>query len=124
MDTIELFCGAGGGAMAHAHLLGHTPVAAAEWGDYQQKVLKARMADGCLPRMELYGDVRDVSGKGYNGVGCVSGGWPCTQISAAGTGIGIDGENSKMIWEMLRIVEEAAPAMSSQRTALGCASWG
>jgi site-specific DNA-cytosine methylase len=109
MDTIELFCGGGGGAMAHSHLLGHTPVAAAEWGDYQQLVLKARMRDGSLPKMHLWGDVRQASGTKYHGIGCVSGGFPCTDISAAGSGIGIDGEASKMVWEMLRVVDEAKP---------------
>lgn len=109
MDTVELFCGAGGGASAHYHLLGHTPVAAAEWGDYQQQVLRARMADGSLPRMTLHGDVRAVKGRTYRGIGCISGGFPCQDLSAAGKGLGIDGARSGLVWDMLRIVQEAAP---------------
>jgi site-specific DNA-cytosine methylase len=111
MDTIELFCGAGGGMQAHAFLLGHTPVAAAEWADYPQEVLRARMADGSLPKFKLWRDVREASGKGFRGVGCVSGGFPCQDVSAAAgnKSIGIDGERSKMIWEMLRVVKEAQP---------------
>ena len=109
MDTIELFCGGGGGILAHAFLLGHTPVAAAEWGDFQQQLIRNRMADGTLPRMHMWKDVREASGKGYRGVGCVSGGFPCQDLSAAGGGIGLDGARSGLVWEMLRVVDEARP---------------
>lgn len=111
MDTIEVFCGAGGGIQAHAYLLGHTPVAAAEWADYPQKVIRARIKDRSLPPMTLWRDVRDVRAKAFRGVGCVSGGFPCQDVSAAAgdKAIGIDGERSKLVWEMLRIVQEAHP---------------
>lgn len=111
MDNIELFCGGGGGLQAHTFLLDHTPVAAAEWADYPQEVLQARMADGTLPKFKLWRDVRDVEASAFRGVGCVSGGFPCQDVSAAAgdKAIGIDGERSKMVWEMLRIVQEAHP---------------
>lgn len=108
-DTIELFCGAGGGVVAHTYLLNHTPVAAAEWGEYQRKVLRARQRDGVLPPFTITSDVRQFNGKPYRGIGVVSGGFPCQDLSAAGSGVGIDGERSGLVWEMLRVVGEAEP---------------
>jgi site-specific DNA-cytosine methylase len=110
MDTIELFCGAGGGVLASHHLLGHTPVAVAEVAAFPLKVLRARMQQGLLPRATIYDDVRKVDGRRYKGVGCVSGGFPCQDLSAAGSGIGLDGARSGLVWEMVRIIGEARPA--------------
>lgn len=109
MDTIELFCGGGGGVLASHYLLGHTPIAVAEVAAFPLKVLKTRMSQGLLPRAIVVDDVRKVDGTLYSGCGCISGGFPCTDISAAGSGIGIDGERSGLIFEMLRVVGEARP---------------
>jgi hypothetical protein len=109
MDTIELFCGGGGGVLASHHLLGHTPVAVAEVAAFPLKVLKTRMSQGLLPRAVVYDDVRKVDGRLYRGCGCVSGGFPCQDLSAAGSGIGLDGARSGLVWEMVRIIAEARP---------------
>jgi site-specific DNA-cytosine methylase len=109
MDSIELFAGGGGGVIAHHHLLGHGIAAVAEVAPFPLKVLRTRMAGGQIPRAKIYDDVRKVDGRLYTGIGCISGGFPCTDLSAAGKGIGIDGERSGLIFEMLRIVAEARP---------------
>lgn len=109
MDTIELFCGGGGGVLASHHLLGHTPVAVAEVAAFPLKVLKTRMSQGLLPRAVVYDDVRKVDGRLYRGCGCVSGGSPCQDLSAAGKGAGLSGAKSKLFWEMARVVDQARP---------------
>jgi hypothetical protein len=109
MDTIELFCGGGGGILASHHLLGHTPIAVAEVATLPLKVVKTRMSQGLLPRAIVCDDVCRLDGRLYRGVGCVSGGSPCQDLSAAGKGAGLSGSKSKLFWEMARVVEEARP---------------
>jgi DNA (cytosine-5)-methyltransferase 1 len=111
MDYVELFAGGGGGILAHQELLGHTPVAAAEIAAYPLRVLRHRIACGQLPRMTVCEDVRAVRGAAYSGIGCIAGGFPCQDVSAAsGSTLGIDGERSGLVFDMLRIVGEARPA--------------
>lgn len=109
MDYIELFAGAGGGLLAHYHLLRHTPVAAAEIEAYPLKVLRLRMANGQLPPMQIYEDVRAVDGRKYRGIAGIAGGSPCQDLSPGGSKLGLAGPKSKLFFEMLRIIEEAEP---------------
>lgn len=110
MDYLELFAGGGGGILAHQELLGHAPAAVAEIAAYPLRVLRHRIACGQLPRLKVYEDVRAVRGSAYAGIGCVAGGFPCQDVSAAsGSTLGIDGERSGLVFDMLRIVGEARP---------------
>lgn len=108
LRTIELFAGAGGGALAHTHLLKHKVVCYVENNDHCQRVLEQRMRDGWLPRAAVCGDVRTFDGRPWRGeVDCVSGGFPCQPFSSAARGR----NNSDLdLWpEMLRVVEEVSP---------------
>ena len=109
MNELALFAGAGGGILG-GKLLGWRTVCAVEWEQYPASVLCARQNDGLLPPFPIWDDVQTFDGKPWRGiVDVVSGGFPCTDISAAGKGAGIDGEASGMWREMARIIHEVRP---------------
>jgi DNA (cytosine-5)-methyltransferase 1 len=81
-----------------------------EWDAYAASVLVARQNDGCLPPFPVWDDVQTFDGHPWRGrVDVVSGGFPCTDISCAGKGAGIDGEASGMWRHMARIIGEVRP---------------
>jgi len=109
MNELALFAGAGGGILG-GHLLGWRTVCAVEWDAYAASVLVHRQNDGCLPPFPIWDDVQTFSGRPWRGrVDVISGGFPCTDISSAGKGAGIDGEQSGMWAHMARIVGEVRP---------------
>jgi DNA (cytosine-5)-methyltransferase 1 len=109
LNELALFAGAGGGILG-GHLLGWRTVCAVEWEQYPASVLCARQNDGLLPPFPIWDDVQTFDGNPWRGiVDVVSGGFPCTDISAAGKGAGIDGEASGMWREMARIIHEVRP---------------
>jgi len=109
VNELALFAGAGGGILG-GKLLGWRTVCAVEWEPYPASVLVARQNDGLLPAFPIWDDVQTFDGKPWRGiVDVVSGGFPCTDISAAGKGAGIDGEASGMWREMARIIHEVQP---------------
>jgi DNA (cytosine-5)-methyltransferase 1 len=109
LNELALFAGAGGGILG-GHLLGWRTVCAVEWEPYAACVLAARQNDGLLPPFPIWDDVQTFDGKPWRGiVDVISGGFPCTDISAAGKGAGIDGEASGMWREMARIIHEVRP---------------
>jgi DNA (cytosine-5)-methyltransferase 1 len=119
--TFHLFAGAGGGILADA-LLGHWPVGAVEVEPYPRGVLLQRQRDGLLPPFPVWDDVRTFRADnpecsefidGLRGIRerlVICGGFPCQDISAAGTGAGIaSGTRSGLWYEMARIVREVGP---------------
>jgi len=109
LNELALFAGAGGGILG-GHLLGWRTVCAVEWEAYPASVLLARQNDGILPPFPIWDDVQTFDGKPWRGiVDVVSGGFPCQDISIAGTGDGLDGERSGMWKEMARIISEVRP---------------
>ncbi|MHB0806030.1 DNA cytosine methyltransferase [Stutzerimonas nitrititolerans] len=109
MNELALFAGAGGGILG-GHLLGWRTVCAVERDAYAAQVLAQRQNDGCLPAFPIWSDVCSFDGRPWRGlVDVVSGGFPCQDISAAGNGVGIDGERSGLWSEMARIVSEVRP---------------
>ena len=109
MNELALFAGAGGGILG-GHLLGWRTVCAVERDAYAAQVLAQRQNDGALKAFPIWSDVCSFDGKPWRGlVDVVSGGFPCQDISAAGSGAGIDGERSGLWGEMARIVGEVRP---------------
>ena len=109
MNELALFAGAGGGILG-GHLLGWRTVCAVEFAEYPRKVLLARQRDGLLPVFPIWDDVRTFDGKPWCGrVDVVTGGFPCQDISVAGSGDGLDGERSGLWVEMARIIGEVRP---------------
>ena len=109
MNELALFAGAGGGILG-GKLLGWRTVCAVEWEQYPACVLAARQNDGLLPPFPIWDDVQTFDGKPWRGiVDVISGGFPCQDISASGSGDGLDGERSGMWREMARIIGEVRP---------------
>lgn len=56
--------------------------------------------------MKHYGDITKLSGYTLPVVDCITGGSPCQNLSIAGNGEGLDGEQSKLFYEQIRVVKE------------------
>jgi DNA (cytosine-5)-methyltransferase 1 len=109
MNELALFAGAGGGILG-GHLLGWRTVCAVERDAYAAQVLAQRQNDGILRPFPIWSDVTTFDGKPWRGiVDVISGGFPCTDISSAGTKKGLDGEASGLWVEMARIIGEVRP---------------
>ncbi|WP_415873348.1 DNA cytosine methyltransferase [Burkholderia ubonensis] len=109
LNELHLFAGAGGGILA-GQLRGNRCICAVEFDPYAQAVLVARQNDGTFPAFPIWNDVRTFDGRPWRGiVDVVAGGFPCQDISAAGTGDGLDGERSGLWTEMARIIREVQP---------------
>lgn len=109
MNELALFAGAGGGLLG-GKLLGWRTVCAVEREPYAASVLMQRQNDGLLAPFPIWDDVCTFDGKPWKGVvDVVSGGFPCQDISIAGTQKGINGEKSSMWFQMLRIIKEINP---------------
>ncbi len=109
MNELALFAGAGGGILG-GKLLGWRTVCAVEWEAYPASVLCARQNDGLLPPFPIWDDIQTFDGTPWRGIAeVVSGGFPCTDISIAGRGAGLDGEHSSMWYHMARVVSEIRP---------------
>ena len=109
MNELALFAGAGGGILG-GKLLGWKTVCAVELDPYSRSVLASRQDDGCLAPFPIWDDVRTFDGKPWRGlVDIVTGGFPCQDISVAGTGKGIYAARSGLWSEMARIIREVRP---------------
>jgi len=120
MYELALFAGAGGGILGGI-LRGHSIVGAVEIEDYPRQVILQRQRDGILPEFPIWDDVRTFRIdnpeckeyiKGLQSVRdelCISGGFPCQDISCAGKGAGIDGKRSGLWREYARIIGEIRP---------------
>lgn len=69
-----------------------------------------RQRDGILPRFPIWDDIKTFDGKDWRGiVDIVAGGFPCKGISFAGSGTGLDHEESGLWREQARIIGEIRP---------------
>jgi DNA (cytosine-5)-methyltransferase 1 len=109
VNVLELFAGAGGGILGGL-ILGHWPVCAVEIEPYCRQILIERQNDGVLPPFPIWDDVCTFDGRPWAGrVDIVSGGFPCQDISPAGGRAGIEGEQSGLWLEFVRVVREVRP---------------
>ena len=105
-----LFAGAGGGILG-GKLLGWRTVCAVELEPYCQQVLLQRQRDGLLPLFPVWDDIKTFDGRPWAGlVDVISGGFPCQDISVAGSGDGLAGSRSGLWGEMARILGEVRPS--------------
>ncbi len=108
MNELSLFTGAGG--LLVGRQLGWRPLCAVELDLYARSILLARQDDGSLPPFPIWDDIRTFDGHPWRGyVDIVTGGFPCQDISTAGTKTGISGSRSGLWKEMFRVVSEVRP---------------
>lgn len=101
---LDLFSGIGGFSLG-LERSGMETVAFCEIEPYCQKVLKKHW-----PHVPIHTDIRELDGTQYRGtVELVCGGFPCQDISSAGTGEGLDGDRSGLWFEYARIIREVGP---------------
>lgn len=121
MYELALFAGAGGGILG-GHLLGWRCIGAVEINPYCAGVLVRRQNEGHIPPFPIWDNVQTFTRRNrevrpYIRELCrhrrslvISGGFPCQDISTAGTGDGLDGERSRLWFEFARIAGEIRPA--------------
>lgn len=105
---LDLFSGIGGITLALGDWV--RPVAYCEIDRYAQGVLLSRMADGSLPIAPIWDDITTLRGKDLPGIDIIYGGFPCQDISIAGTGKGLSGSRSGLFREIMRLVDEIRPS--------------
>ncbi len=105
MTHLSLFAGIGGLDLA-AHWAGFETIQFVERDAYCQKILQKN-----FPGIPIHDDVTTFDGRPFRGrVTCLSGGFPCQDISQAGKQEGLTGKRSGLWFEMLRIIGEVRPA--------------
>ena len=96
----SLFDGSGGFPLG-GFLAGITPLWASEIEPFPIRVTTKR-----LPFMEHLGDISTVDGAKIAPVDIITFGSPCTDMSVAGKRAGLDGKQSSLFYQAIRIVEE------------------
>lgn len=108
INGLDLFSGTGGISIALEPWV--RTVAYCEQSVFCQGVLLSRMANGSLDRAPIWDDVRTLRGTHIpEPVDIVFGGFPCQDISPAGTREGLGGKRSALYWEVWRLVGELRP---------------
>ena len=109
LNELALFAGIGGGILG-GRLLNWRTVCAVENDPFARDVLIARQNDGSLYPFPIWDDVSTFDGACWKGiVDVVHGGFPCQDISPAGSGAGIEGARSGLWSHMARIVGQIRP---------------
>lgn len=109
MNELALFAGAGGGLLA-SRMLGWRTRCAVELDSYAREVLLARQRDGMLDMFPIWDDVQTFDGRPWHGtIDVISGGFPCQDISPAGSRAGITGAKSGLWRHFHRIIAEVQP---------------
>lgn len=108
LNGLDLFTGYGGITLGLSNWA--RPIAYCEIDRYAQGILLSRMAEGQLPYAPIWDDIRTFEGKPFLGeIDIIYGGFPCQDISCAGSGKGLEGDRSGLFFELCRVVEEIKP---------------
>ena len=100
----SLFDGSGGFPLGGL-LAGITPVWASEIEPFPIRVTTKR-----LPFMKHYGDISQMDGAKIEPVDIITFGSPCTDMSIAGRRAGLDGKQSSLFYQAIRIIQEMREA--------------
>ena len=100
----SLFDGSGGFPLGGL-LSGITPVWASEIEPFPIRVTTKR-----LPFMKHYGDISQMDGGKIEPVDIITFGSPCTDMSIAGRRAGLDGKQSVLFYQAIRIIQEMRDA--------------
>lgn len=108
LNGLDLFSGIGGLSAALSEWA--RPVAYCEADRFCQSVLLSRMWSGDLTRAPIWDDVRTLHSESLGSpIDIIWGGFPCQDISVAGTGLGLDGERSRLVFDLFRLVRDLEP---------------
>ena len=111
MDRLKLgslFDGSGGFPLGGL-LAGITPVWASEIEPFPIRVTTKR-----LPEMKHLGDVSAINGAYIEPVDIITFGSPCTDMSIAGKRAGLDGAQSSLFYQAIRIIKEMRRATNGK----------
>lgn len=104
----SLFDGSGGFPLGGL-ISGITPVWASEIEPFPIRVTTKRM-----PFMKHYGDISQMDGSKIEPVDIITFGSPCTDMSIAGKRAGLDGSQSILFYEAIRIIKEMREATNGK----------
>ncbi len=109
LKVLDLFSGIGGFSLGLERTGGFETVAFCEIEDYPRRVLKKHW-----PKVPIYDDVRTLTADALSrdgiAVDVICGGFPCQDISAAGSRKGLAGARSSLWREYARLVSELRPS--------------
>jgi DNA (cytosine-5)-methyltransferase 1 len=116
LNGLDIFSGIGGFTVALSEWV--KPVAYCENDPYAQSVLLSRMAFGQLPGAPIWDDIYTLDGKRLaGGVDIIYGGFPCQDVSVAGSKVGLGGKRSNSFWQIVRLASETkAPFVFIENT--------
>jgi len=108
LKVLDLFSGIGGFSLGLERTGGYETVAVVEQKQFQRGVLAKHW-----PQAGVYTDVREITSKRLSSDGIaarvITAGFPCQDISHAGTRVGIEGERSGLWSEVARIADDIRP---------------
>lgn len=104
LRTLDLFAGIGGFTLGLERAGGFRPAGFVEIDRYCRQVLAKHWL-----RVPCWMDIRTVRSDELPAVDLICGGFPCTDLSVAGKGAGLDGEASGLWFEMARIIRDLRP---------------
>ena len=108
LNGLDLFSGIGGIGLALSEWV--RTVAYCEQDRYAQGVLLSRMQSGDIDRAPIWNDVRTLRKHHLPEIDIIFGGFPCQDISCAGSGVGLmAGERSGLYFEIARLIGETNP---------------
>lgn len=108
LNALDLFTGIGGITLALRDYV--NPIAYCEIDPYCQSVLLSRMQENDLPQAPIWDDIRTLPIGELPDIDIIYGGFPCQDISCAGTGKGLEGERSGLFFEIVRLSKEIQPS--------------
>ncbi len=108
LTVLDLFSGSGGFSLGLERAGGFRTVAFCEVNPFARRVLAKHW-----PGVRCYEDVRLLSAERLSAdeisVDVIAGGFPCQDISVAGKGAGLSGDQSGLWFEFLRLIGEIRP---------------
>ncbi|HWV44569.1 MAG TPA: DNA (cytosine-5-)-methyltransferase [Nitrospira sp.] len=108
LRVLDLFSGIGGFSLGLERTGGFETVAFCEIEPFPRKVLAKHW-----PNVPCYEDVRTLTGERLAADGIavdvICGGFPCQDLSTAGSGTGLDGDRSGLWFEFARLIREIRP---------------
>lgn len=118
LNGLDLFSGYGGLTLALSPWV--WPIAYCEIERYPQGILLSRMADGNIPTAPIWDDIKTFNGRPWKGrVDIIYGGFPCQDLSVAGSGKGLAGERSGLFFEIMRLSKEIRPSFIFLENVIG-----